>query len=778
MRKYLFILIATGILVGGVALAAPTTTPLRTIYPETTNLYEVGTSTRVWLSGTYRTLCLSLDSCINQWPTGGGGGGSGGGWATTTGANGDIIKSIFGGAVGINTTTPWATLAVSGKSGSTTPIFVIASSSNAVMFQIAANGALTETATSTLATTSITSLQLQNLTNQQVLYNNNGTVAGISTFSWDGTYLNVSNNTSMLFGGGSGNATALKTGTDGTFLFDTGSGQNIKFKGGDAAGTNYVQFGDFNTPSWKVDTLGRETLTGKLDVTSTTLTSTFSGLLTVVSTSTLASTTVTDLLDASLVSGNCVQAAAGGRLTTAAAACGSGGSGNSAWTIGLGLIYNATTTDEVIIGRTTTTTPATLTLQGSRIDSLLQINSSTGITLLRLNANGSLGLGTTTTAALFVVQGTSTQPTLPLARFASSTGIIALEITDRNNVNIPTTTASQLLGTDVNKNLISYGLGTTTATNDIFSINTTTANMILFNMPQNIVLNVASGTAGNNFNISTTTRGTGNALIINCPDSSASNRGCLTSADWTTFNNKGAALAGGTLDYLARWTSASALSVGKFIDNSTVGGYNATNATVSLLVQGTTTLNPFQVNTSTGISLLRVSTNGSVGIGTTTNGSILFVQGTSTLPTLTYLTIASSTGSVLLNLGPNGGLGFATTTDATTTAIFAGQYYSAEYDNGTATPGTIDWGRSNVQRWVLSGNGTFAFTNTKPGSRYLLFVYQDGTGTRIPDWPAAVHWSGGASTTLTTTAGKFDVVTFVCAFNGTCAAAANTNFAP
>lgn len=112
----------------------------------------------------------------------------------------------------------------------------------------------------------------------------------------------------------------------------------------------------------------------------------------------------------------------------------------------------------------------------------------------------------------------------------------------------------------------------------------------------------------------------------------------------------GGTLSGGTVGKVTVWSSASALTTGVLLDNGTVAGVNATSSTVSFNIQGTTTLNPFNVSSSTGISLLRVNVNGSVAVGTTTNTSTLFVQGTSTQPTLTLLDVASSTGTSFLQV--------------------------------------------------------------------------------------------------------------------------------
>lgn len=61
------------------------------------------------------------------------------------------------------------------------------------------------------------------------------------------------------------------------------------------------------------------------------------------------------ILITGLNTGECLTLAPNGLATTTGAACGSGGggSGNSAWTIGNGLIYNATSTDKVGIGTST-----------------------------------------------------------------------------------------------------------------------------------------------------------------------------------------------------------------------------------------------------------------------------------------------------------------------------------------------------------------------------------------------------------------------------------------
>lgn len=94
----------------------------------------------------------------------------------------------------------------------------------------------------------------------------------------------------------------------------------------------------------------------------------------------------------------------------------------------------------------------------------------------------------------------------------------------------------------------------------------------------------------------------------------------------------------------------------------------------------------------------------------------------------------------------------------------------------TTLPATFDW-NVNVQqvRFVTLGqNSTINFPlNARPGATYVLILKQDGTGSRTVTWAnqlardgaGAWKWSGGTAPTLTTTAAKRDVLTFI--FDGT-----------
>lgn len=193
-----------------------------------------------------------------------------------------------------------------------------------------------------------------------------------------------------------------------------------------------------------------------------------------------------------------------------------------------------------------------------------------------------------------------------------------------------------------------------------------------------------------------------------------------------------ASLAGGAIDgsgvlnKVARFTDADSLSTGILIDNATVAGANATSSTVSFMVQGTAALNPFNVASSTGNSILFVGVNSRVGINTTTPANTLTVVGNS--GNITPFVVASSTGTTLAKVDVTGRLtvnGIAvgstfSTDDANNTLIltqFAGQGTNMlRVDNSgvvgiiDAVPVTNGGSGATTLTGMLKGNGTSAFT--------------------------------------------------------------------
>jgi len=64
---------------------------------------------------------------------------------------------------------------------------------------------------------------------------------------------------------------------------------------------------------------------------------------------------------------------------------------------------------------------------------------------------------------------------------------------------------------------------------------------------------------------------------------------------------------------------------------------------------------------------------------------------------------------------------------------------------------------------TLTANCTFTFPTAAAGKSFMLVLKQDATGSRTATWPGNVKWPGGTAPTLTTTASKADVISFICA---------------
>lgn len=103
-----------------------------------------------------------------------------------------------------------------------------------------------------------------------------------------------------------------------------------------------------------------------------------------------------------------------------------------------------------------------------------------------------------------------------------------------------------------------------------------------------------------------------------------------------------------------------------------------------------------------------------------------------------------------------------------------GQYRSASYQITDGAGFNVNWNNSNVQYVTIQANRSPTFSNPKEGARYILIVIQGTGGSKTITWPT-VKWRGGTAPTLTTTAGKADIITFVYA-NGSYYGDASLNY--
>lgn len=87
-----------------------------------------------------------------------------------------------------------------------------------------------------------------------------------------------------------------------------------------------------------------------------------------------------------------------------------------------------------------------------------------------------------------------------------------------------------------------------------------------------------------------------------------------------------------------------------------------------------------------------------------------------------------------------------------------GETYFDAGNSGTAK--TLDLVNGNVQKLTLTGNCTITLTGPASGAyrSMLLYVFQDGTGSRTITWPGSVKWGTAGAPTLSTTASKMDKI--------------------
>jgi hypothetical protein len=83
-----------------------------------------------------------------------------------------------------------------------------------------------------------------------------------------------------------------------------------------------------------------------------------------------------------------------------------------------------------------------------------------------------------------------------------------------------------------------------------------------------------------------------------------------------------------------------------------------------------------------------------------------------------------------------------------------------EGDSGATK--TIDWndGGGSYRRLQLTANTTLTFKGGRPGAYYVLELQQDATGSRTATWPADAYFPADTPPTLTTPAGRSDLVGF------------------
>ena len=92
---------------------------------------------------------------------------------------------------------------------------------------------------------------------------------------------------------------------------------------------------------------------------------------------------------------------------------------------------------------------------------------------------------------------------------------------------------------------------------------------------------------------------------------------------------------------------------------------------------------------------------------------------------------------------------------------FTNGYTEESVVANTGTAYTIDLANGTMQFLTLTGNCTYTFPTPTVGKSFTLIQKQDATGGRSVTWAETVKFPGGTNPTITSTANKTDVFSFL-----------------
>ena len=100
-----------------------------------------------------------------------------------------------------------------------------------------------------------------------------------------------------------------------------------------------------------------------------------------------------------------------------------------------------------------------------------------------------------------------------------------------------------------------------------------------------------------------------------------------------------------------------------------------------------------------------------------------------------------------------------TLTTPTLTNPTVTNYVETPYSANSSTAITLALTNGTVQIITLTGNATITMPTATSGKSFIMYLKQDGTGSRTVTW-STVKWAGGTAPTITSTASKQDIFSF------------------
>jgi hypothetical protein len=139
--------------------------------------------------------------------------------------------------------------------------------------------------------------------------------------------------------------------------------------------------------------------------------------------------------------------------------------------------------------------------------------------------------------------------------------------------------------------------------------------------------------------------------------------------------------------------------------------------------------------------------SGGTGLSSLGTGVATFLGTPSSANLITAVSDETGSGVLVFNSAP-------ALTNPTVT-----NYVETPFTANSSTAITIALTNGTVQIITLTGNATITMPTATSGKSFIMFLKQDGTGSRTVTW-STVKWAGGTAPTITSTASRQDILSF------------------